>query len=474
MLIYQISLNLRTIIVHVGYNIFWQFNKFRLILRNELTDSQKDNIMLQKIREKGYKVENEISVSTDTRNLPTRCIFFALKGANFDGNKFALQALQGGAALAVVDDPQYAIDDRFILVDNTLRALQELAREWREEWVTLGNCKTKGVIGITGTNGKTTTKELIAAVLSKLYNVHYTQGNLNNQIGVPLTILQLKAHHDLAIIEMGASHPGDIKELVEIAQPQFALITNVGKAHLEGFGSFEGVMDTKAELYDWVVAHKGQIFVNEDNAYLKQMLLKSIDKSSLSYDEKDEYKAGRKSFAYHTGTMLSGTHLVGDYNSENIQAAIKVGQVFDIDDKDIIEAIRDYIPSNNRSQLKQTEHNTLIIDAYNANPTSMQAAILNFIKYDTTQEKVFILGDMRELGSYSHTEHQNIVNMLLEQKQTQVLLIGEEFAKTTAPYPIFKNNNEMVAYLAQHPLTNKTILLKGSRGIHLETLIDNL
>lgn len=432
--------------------------------------------MLKQIENILGRLEDKIVVSTDTRNLVQGCIFFALKGANFNGNKFALQALQQGAALAVIDEKEYAIDERFILVDNTLTALQELAREWRRRWKMSGNAQNpKPVIGITGTNGKTTTKELIAAVLRTKYNVLYTQGNLNNQVGVPLTLLQLTSQHEVAIIEMGASHHGDIKDLVEIAEPDYGLITNVGKAHLQGFGSFEGVMTTKAELYDWIIANDGYIFINEDNNYLNQMFKTSVDHSSI--DDKCPYYCGHKSFKYHTGKMLEDTHLVGDYNSENIQAALCVGKHFGVNQEDGLKAIRAYIPSNNRSQQLQTAHNTLIVDAYNANPTSMQASILNFIKQsfnDNNANKVFILGDMRELGDYSHTEHQNIVNMLLEQKQEQVYLIGEEFSKTTAPYPIFKDTDEIINYLKQKPLVNKTILLKGSRGIHLEKLLEIL
>lgn len=420
--------------------------------------------MLTKIRERGYKANGSISVSTDTRNLPKNCIFFALKGANFNGNKFALQALEKDAALAIVDEKEYAIDERFILVDDTLKALQELARQWREEWARNSE-RRKPVIGITGTNGKTTTKELMAAVLSKRHNVLYTIGNLNNQVGVPLTLLRLTDAHDMAIIEMGASHPGDIRELVEIAQPDYGLITNVGKAHLQGFGSFDGVMQTKAELYDWLIAHNGTVFINEDNLYLKQMLSTSSGNKTIACH------------SYHTGTMPQGTHLVGDYNSENVQAALCVGEYFGVNRNEGMEAIRAYIPSNNRSQQIKTEHNTLIVDAYNANPSSMQAAILNFLDKEFLEEqnnKLLILGDMLELGEYSHTEHQNIVNMLLEKKHKDVLLVGKEFAKTTAPYPMFSSTEELRQYLCEHCLQSKTILLKGSRGIHLETLIEEL
>ena len=397
--------------------------------------------------------KDAISVSTDSRNLPEGCIFVALKGETFDGNKFALQALQQGASLAIVDDEQVyesiqaSGEYSALLVENSLRALQDLARAWRRQW-------GKQIIGITGTNGKTTTKELLAAVLGTKYTIHYTQGNLNNSIGVPLTLLQLTAAHELAIVEMGASHPGDIKELVDVAEPSCGLITNVGKAHLQGFGSFEGVMRTKAELYDYLLQHDGLIFRNADNPNLEQMLKNLGTLGNL-----------RKLVNYTTGTMPEGTHLVGAYNSENIQAALCVGEYFGVEREAGLTAIRAYVPTNNRSQKTVTATNTLIVDAYNANPTSMQAAINVF------KGNAYILGAMRELGEYSHTEHQNIVNMLLERKAETVLLVGDEYRETTAPYPIFSNVDEVCEHLKQHPLTGQTILIKGSRSNKLEQVI---
>ena len=386
---------------------------------------------------------SSLLVSTDTRNLPAGCVFFALHGANFDGNKFAKQALENGASLAVIDNPEYALEQGTLLVPNTLLALQELARSWRRELAL-------PIIAITGTNGKTTTKELVAAVLSTKYNIHYTQGNLNNQIGVPLTLLQLTRAHEMAIVEMGASHPGDIKELVEIAEPNCGLITNVGRAHLEGFGSFEGVQQTKKELYDYLRAHQGFIFRNTDNPYLVQMA------------------ADLKSIPYTTGKMPIGTNLVGEYNAENISAAICVGEYFGVSGEHALAAICQYVPTNNRSQTMQTVYNQLIVDAYNANPTSMQAAINSF-KGDT-----FILGAMRELGDYTHLEHQNVVNMLAERKADNVYLVGEEYRLTTSPYPIFNTVEELYTYLQINPLQGKYILLKGSRSTKMEKLLDIL
>ena len=399
------------------------------------------------------KNKESLLVSTDTRNLPAGCVFFALHGERFDGNKFAKQALESGASLAVIDNPEYALPKGTLLVPNTLLALQELARAWRRE---LG----LPIIGITGTNGKTTTKELLATVLSTKYNLHYTQGNLNNQIGVPLTLLQITRAHEMAIVEMGASHPGDIKELVNIAEPNYGLITNVGRAHLEGFGSFEGVQRTKQELYDYLVAHGGTIFRNTDNPFLMRMHENALN-SQLS-------TLNSQQVAYATGTMPSGTHLVGAYNAENVSAALCVGEYFGVDREQGLEAIRQYVPTNNRSQKMQTAHNHLIVDAYNANPTSMQAAINAF------QGDTYILGAMRELGEYSHLEHQNLVNMLAERKADLVYLVGEEYRQTTSPYPIFDRVEELRAYLEQHPLRDRKILLKGSRSTKMETLLDIL
>ena len=397
------------------------------------------------------KDKHSLCVSTDTRNLPAGCVFFALHVERFDGNKFAQQALESGASLAVIDNPEVfaaysqspIAHSRILLVEDTLLALQDLARAWRRE---LG----LPIIGITGTNGKTTTKELLATVLSTKYNLHYTQGNLNNQIGVPLTLLQITRAHEMAIVEMGASHPGDIKELVDIAEPNCGLITNVGRAHLEGFGSFEGVQQTKKELYDYLRAHQGFIFRNMDNSYLAQMA------------------GDLKTVPYTTGKMPDGTNLVGEYNAENVSAAICVGEYFGISREQALDAIRQYVPTNNRSQAMQTANNQLIVDAYNANPTSMQAAI-NAFKGDT-----YILGAMRELGEYSHLEHQNIVNMLAERKAESVFLVGEEYLQTTSPYPVFENVEQLHKHFEEQPLKGKNILLKGSRSTQMEKLLDIL
>lgn len=371
--------------------------------------------------------KQSIFVTTDSRKVTSGSVFVALKGEHFDGNDFVEQAKEQGAEYVICGE-------------NALTELQDLARAWRRE---LG----LPIIGITGTNGKTTTKELCAAVLKTKYNLYYTQGNLNNQLGVPLTLLSITRAHEMAIVEMGASHPGDIKELVDIAEPDCGLITNVGKAHLQGFGSFEGVMRTKAELYDFLREHGGYCFRNTDNPYLAQMA------------------GDLKTIGYTTGTMPEGTHLVGGYNAENVSAAICVGKHFGVSEEEALAAIRAYVPSNNRSQFMQTERNKVVVDAYNANPTSMQAAINAF------KGNCYILGAMRELGDYSHLEHQNIVNMLLERKADKVQLVGEEYKQTTAPYPIFDNVDALCEALKQEPLSGQYILLKGSRSNQLEKVI---
>ena len=384
--------------------------------------------------------KSALNVTTDSRKVTPGSVFVALKGEHFDGNAFVEQAKADGA-------------EYIICGENALTELQDLARAWRRE---LG----LPIIGITGTNGKTTTKELCAAVLKTKYNLYYTQGNLNNQLGVPLTLLNITRAHEMAIVEMGASHPGDIQELVEIAEPNCGLITNVGRAHLQGFGSFEGVQRTKAELYDFLRAHGGFCFRNTDNPYLAKMA------------------GDLKTVPYQTGIMPEGTHLVGGYNAENVSAAICVGKYFGVSEEDALAAIRAYVPSNNRSQLVQTEHNTVVVDAYNANPTSMQAAIeafdhstFNLQPSAAHMPKAYVLGAMRELGDYSHLEHQNIVNMLLERKADHVLLVGEEYKDTTAPYPVFDNIDALYAYLQQEPLKGYRILLKGSRSNQMEKII---
>jgi len=415
------------------------------------------------------KGKDSLAVTTDSRKVTSGCVFVALKGEHFNGNLFAAQALETGAAYAIVDEDIPATcsqkkeyDGRLIRVDDSLRALQDLARAWVTAWRRMPSASgaTRPVIAITGTNGKTTTKELTAAVLQTRYSIHYTQGNYNNSLGVPLTILQLNKEHELAVIEMGASHPGDINELVAIAEPDYGLITNIGYAHLQGFGSFEGVMRTKGELYDWLVAHNGSVLRNADNAYLSQMWEKAV--SGQPWNGKE--------YLYHRIPMPEGTHLVGEYNAENIAAALCIGECFGIYREAGLRAIRSYVPSNNRSQALQTAKNSLVVDAYNANYTSMQAA-LNSFDGDT-----YILGAMRELGDFSHTAHQNIVNMLLERKADKVYLVGNEWKETTSPYPVYTTIEELKAQITDGviQISGHKVLIKGSRSNRMEELIEVL
>lgn len=419
------------------------------------------------------------SVTTDSRNCPCNSIFFALKGGNFNGNAYAANALEAGCAYAVIDEEEYAVqgDARYIIVDNCLRALQQLANYHRQQLST-------PLIGITGTNGKTTTKELMAAVLSQSYCILYTEGNLNNHIGVPLTLLRLKPQHQIGIIEMGASHPGDIKELVDIAQPDYGIITNVGKAHLEGFGSFQGVISTKGELYDFIRRNETpKIFIHHNNQILMDMA-KGIDKIEYGSEEdlyvsgritgnspylNFEWKAGKENKAHDVHTQL-----IGEYNLPNALAAVAVGVYFDVESAKINQALADYTPQNNRSQLKHTQRNTLIIDAYNANPTSMQASLSNFHNM-RVDGKMLILGDMRELGKDGAEEHQKIVDLLTEWKFKDVMLVGELFAATKGHcFATYKDAAEVIEALKSNSPQGKTILIKGSNGIKLSSVVDYL
>lgn len=426
-------------------------------------------------------------ITTDSRDCPEGSIFFALKGETFNGNAYAETALEKGCAYAVIDEEQYAKDDRFILVDNVLVALQQLANEHRR---TLGT----PVIGITGTNGKTTTKELIATVLSEKYNVLYTQGNFNNHIGVPKTLLQLRKEHEIAVIEMGANHPGEIKTLVNIVEPDYGIITNVGKAHLEGFGSFEGVIRTKGELYDFLRTKKGaSVFIHSGNEHLMKMtdglhLIKYnvIDEQSDANAVDGVAVTGQVKccapFLTFTWTNNNAaecnehevsTHLIGSYNIYNMVAAATIGVHFGVSEEDICHALSNYVPSNNRSQLTVTPTNKLIVDTYNANPTSMHAALVNFRDMQV-DSKMAILGDMRELGEASMEEHQKVVDFLKESGLTNVWLVGQEFKKTDCDFRKFDDVEMVKAEIVTNPLKNLYILIKGSNGTKLFLLPDLL
>lgn len=421
-------------------------------------------------------------ITIDSRHCPNGSIFFALKGDFHNANQYALQALENGCAYAVVDEAQYAIDNRFILVNDVLSSLQELANFHRMQM----GIK---IIGITGSNGKTTTKELIASVLRQKHNIHFTQGNLNNHIGVPLTLLQIKPEHQLAIIEMGANHPGEIKTLCQIAMPNFGIITNVGKAHLEGFGSFEGVKKTKAELYDFIAARGLCVFINQDNEHLKQMATKAglSTKQQISFTLKKHPQFGKITGAIigsdpylrmqcQTGIAFDvNTQLIGTYNAENVMAAVTIGHFFGLNNELIRKGIEEYQPSNNRSQMTKTASNHLVVDAYNANPTSMRAAILNFAETELSEskqyQKLLVLGDMLELGDQSHEEHQTIIQLLQEKKFEHVWLVGNHFGHCVHNFRQFSDVEQVMDFLQKNKIKNKLVLIKGSRSIQLEKII---
>lgn len=419
-------------------------------------------------------------VTTDSRTCTEGAIFFALRGENFDGNVYASKALAEGCAYAVIDRPEFAArgDERYILTDNALRTMQELSALHRER---LG----LPVIQITGTNGKTTTKELVSAVLARKYRVLHTEANYNNHIGVPLTLLRLRREHEIAVVETGANHPGEIAQLTAIVHPDYGIITNVGRAHLEGFGSFEGVVHTKGELYDYLRTRKnGAIFLNNDSSVLCNIA-----------DGLTAYRYGTKSAE---GLMISGdvsdcdpyvsffwregcsgekhevrTRLIGDYNIANLLCAVTVGRKFGVSAADIDAALSEYVPSNNRSQLRQTEHNTLIIDAYNANPTSMHAALKNFSELHAAN-KMVILGEMRELGKESREEHLGLLEFLTHADFDKVWLVGECFEELHPQFPVFHSVDDVIAELGQHPINGHTILIKGSNGNRLFRLPEYL
>jgi UDP-N-acetylmuramoyl-tripeptide--D-alanyl-D-alanine ligase len=420
-------------------------------------------------------------ICTDTRNILPNSIFFALKGANFNANEFAEQALNAGCSLVVIDEEKYKKDERYFLVDDVLTVLQGLANHHRKQL-------NIPVIGITGTNGKTTSKELVNAVLSQQFNVLATKGNLNNHIGVPLTLLSITKQHEVAIIEMGANHQGEIAELCSIAQPNYGMITNIGKAHLEGFGGYEGVIKTKNELYQYIKKTGGKLFVNADNPLLDQ-LSSGINRITFGTSEnvdftgkfiesnpfvKLQYKAKTEGGSVDKKPIVQ-THLVGNYNFENILAAACIGNYFKLTDDKIKAGIESYVPSNNRSQVIQTKHNVLLLDAYNANPSSMNAAIENFAQMDKPN-KMVILGDMLELGVDSKKEHDAIVSLLKQKNLSNAILVGPFFkeAGKLMNALTFNNSDECIDYLKQNLIQNSTILIKGSRGIKLEKVAEVL
>ena len=441
------------------------------------------------------------SVTTDSRTLKGGEMFFALKGENFDGNEYALKALEAGAAYAVVNASSEVgtaaaegrlpsdVSERLVIVEDTLKTLQELAR-WHRS-MTFVDGKPLTVIALTGTNGKTTTKELIREVLSVKYKVTATEGNLNNSIGVPLTLLKIDSQTRIAVVEMGASHPGDIKELVDIALPNYGLITNVGKAHLLGFGSFEGVMATKGELYDYLRRTSDMVFLNVDNPYLCRMAAERNLQSdperpySLVLPYGVEYQGCSVLPAdadnpylriSHPDYGVISTNLVGSYNADNVMAAIAVGSRFGVSLEDAAKAIEAYVPSNNRSQMTKTGRNVLIVDAYNANPSSMDVALKNLSSV-VAERKAVMLGDMLELGADSQSLHREVVEKLLVMDLSLICLVGKEFAAASAGIDgirCFETSDALAQWIKENPLDGATALIKGSRGTKMEKVIPML
>lgn len=428
-----------------------------------------------------YQIYQEFpTVCTDTRQISKDCLFFALKGDNFNGNSFADQALEAGAKYVIIDDSTYYREDpAYILVEDVLTALQDLARFHRKHL-------TMPVIGITGTNGKTTSKELLHAVLSQKYSTYATKGNLNNHIGVPLTILSLKSDLDIAIVEMGANHVGEIAFLAEIAQPTHGFITNVGKAHLEGFGSFEGVMKAKGELYDFLKDSKGQIYVQGDNTHLMEMAAERQLEGVIYYGFNpandvrgglvvaDPYLTIFWNSNTHSDKQQVQTHLTGAYNIENMLAAVALGETFTLSTEQINAGLANYIPQNNRSQITKTARNTIIADYYNANASSMAAALGN-LEVIQADKKAAILGDMFEMGDQSEPEHRKVIEQAKALGIDKLVFVGKAFyALKDAEADYYETTADFKAALQKEPLTDYMILLKASRGMAFEKLMEEL
>ncbi len=414
-------------------------------------------------------------ICTDTRSITEGCLFFALKGDNFDANQFAEKAIEAGAAFAIIDNADFDNGDRFILVDEVLNTLQELAKHHRKQL-------NIPVIGLTGSNGKTTTKELIRAVLAEHFHVFATKGNLNNHIGVPLSILSITNNIEIAVIEMGANHQKEIELLCTIAQPTHGLISNVGMAHLEGFGGFEGVKKGKAELYAYLSETNGYAFVNAANLDLTEMVSKAGVKNVVRYNIAEEQTVQgvlkhsdpliKFEWSFNGNTHQAKANLTGTYNFENILAAISIGCFFKLSPQEINKGLADYFPTNNRSQLTKTENNTVICDFYNANPSSMAAAITNLNSLTSTK-KVAILGDMFELGDESAAQHQRIIELALKNEIETLIFVGQHFysAKDNSKAHFFATRNEAAEFIQTQDWKESLILLKGSRGMALEQLL---
>ena len=419
-------------------------------------------------------------VCTDTRKIEDGCLFFALKGANFDGNKFAQQAIEEGAAYAIIDDKTIAKQERLILVEDVLTTLQALANYHRKQFEI-------PVIGITGTNGKTTTKELISTVLASNYTIHFTKGNFNNHIGVPLTLLSMPANTEVAVIEMGANHVGEIDFLCRIVEPTHGLITNVGEAHLEGFGSFEGVKKAKGELYRYLEENKKLAFINKNEAHLQEMAGTNLYRVLYTKSAEPNLKVPifetklvaanpfiEVAYLSKEGVTQSiKSQLIGLYNFNNIMTAITLGRYFKVPYEKIKQAIENYTPTNNRSQIVEKRTNKFLLDAYNANVTSMTKALESFASYDD-ENKIAILGDMLELGNESEKEHKSIIN-LLDKLNINAILVGEEFSKINQSiFKTFNNSEETEKFLKKEKIEDTLILIKGSRGIKLENVLKSI
>jgi len=419
-------------------------------------------------------------ISTDTRNIIPGSLFFALKGSNFNGNTFAEESLKAGAAYAVIDEEVFKKDERYILVQDVLTALQDLAKYHRTQL-------SIPILAITGSNGKTTIKELLSAVLKEKFTTYATKGNLNNHIGVPLSVLEINDQTEIAIIEMGANHPHEIAHLCTIAQPTHGLITNVGKAHLEGFGGFEGVKKSKAELYEFLAQHDGALFLQGDNPDLLAMRGEKTFKEVKTYgffEENDIYGRVLRQDPYlaisWTGNTINHevqTQIVGSYNLENILAAVCVGSYFNVSPDSINKGLEKYVPHNNRSQVLKTENNTLICDYYNANASSMAAAIENFNSLKNYPKKVIILGDMFELGEETSREHENILGKAMFATSDACIFVGKAFyehQRNIEGVRFFETTEQAVDYLKEKPFQDSLILLKASRGMAFEKIIEIL
>lgn len=410
------------------------------------------------------------SICTDTRKITKNCIFFALKGDNFNGNTYAKNAIENGAAFAIVDEKEFANSSKIILVDNVLKTLHQLAKYHRKQ-------STAKVISLTGSNGKTTTKELINAVLSTSYKTIATVGNLNNHIGVPLTLLTIKKDTEIAIIEMGANHQKEIEFLCTIAEPDFGYITNFGKAHLEGFGGVDGVIKGKSELYDFLIEHNNSIFFNADDAIQLSKLAAYIKKYGFSQEKSDYYQikllAANPFVNIKFEDSIIHSQLIGAYNFANCCAAIIMGKYFNVSLENIKKGIESYVPANNRSQIIEKNEHHIILDAYNANPSSMIVALENFNNLEASHKTVF-LGDMFELGETAAEEHQAIADLASSMKFDKLFFVGKNFAKTKNKHQTFDTFDALAIFLKENPLKKSTLFIKGSRGMALERILELL